>query len=133
MGLALLSACAAGVAAAQDTPANTPSPAFAVAYLDKDADGKVSLNEYLHFQLPKLAAGDANANGRLSLKEFESTLEGEGKSNADRSFRVFDQDKDKGLEQREFLGYHAYIFKTFLDADRDGFLTVEEFAALRGR
>ena len=78
MALVALGACVNGFAAAQDTAPNTASPAFAVAYLDKDADGKVSLNEYLNFQFPKLAAGDANANGKLSAKEFGINSGGRG-------------------------------------------------------
>ena len=101
-----------------------------VRYLDLDRDGKVSLNEYLTFQQPRLAQFDANQNGRLSRAEFEESLSEQAKGNADRSFRAFDRNSNNGLEQREFLGYHAFVFKNVIDKNKDEFVTAEELAAL---
>lgn len=112
-----------GAAYAQDS-------AGLVRYLDLDRDGKVSLNEYLTFQQPRLAQFDENENGRLSRAEFKESLSEQAKGNADRSFRAFDQNSNNGLEQREFLGYHAFVFKNFIDRNKDEFVTAEELAAL---
>lgn len=120
-GLAI--AVFSGSASAQDA-------AGLVRYLDLDRDGKVSLNEYLTFQQPRLAQFDENENGRLSRAEFEASLSEKAKGNADRSFRAFDRNSNNGLEQREFLGYHAFVFKNFIDTNKDEFLTAEELAAL---
>lgn len=132
-GWALFAAAGlAGTAAAQG--GQNITPAQAIAFLDVDADGKVSLQEYLRFQLPKLERFDANADGVLELKEFRESLEGEGRKNAERSFRAFNTEENrKGLTQREFLGYHAYVFNTFVDVDKDGFMSAEEWAKLMGR
>ncbi len=122
--LAVLSATLAGSAQAQDRAAGL------VRYLDIDRDDRVSLNEYLGFQQPRLAEFDENGNGRLSRAEFEASLSEAAKANAQRSFRFSDQDGNRALDEREFLGYHAYVFKNFIDADRDEFVTAEELAAL---
>lgn len=98
-----------------------------LAYLDRDADGRIGLNEYLVFQQPRLSQFDANGNGRLSRAEFKASLSAKAQRNAARSFRAFDLDRDNGLSQEEFLGYHAWIFKNYLDANRDGFITAEEW------
>ncbi len=101
-----------------------------VRYLDLDRDGQVSLNEYLNFQQPRLAEFDENGNGRLSKAEFKASLSEQGKGNADRSFRAFDRNSNNGLEEREFLGYHAYVFKNVIDKNGDEQVTAEEMAAL---
>jgi TonB family protein len=125
------------VAAAPPSPPPPPplaapkSPAArAIAFMDHDTDGKVSLNEYLNFQLPRIAQFDANKNGRLSREEFTSSLDPASQKNADRSFLAFDLNKDRALSQEEFLGYHAFVFKNYVDKNRDGFLTEDELAAL---
>ena len=112
-------------------PAFGQTPAQSLAWLDLDKDGQVSLNEYLTFQAPRLAQNDLNANGRLSRAEFETSLVGSAKANAERSFRIFDANKDKALDQREFLGYHAFVFKNYVDTDKDGFLSLAELSALQ--
>lgn len=122
--LTLLAVALAGAAHAQDRAAGL------VRYLDVDRDGKVSLNEYLHFQKPRLAEFDANDNGRLSRAEFEASLTEKAKRNVNRSFRVFDENGNRALEEREFLGYHLFVFNNFLDANKDEFLTVEEMAEI---
>jgi len=114
----------------------TGSPAVAqqasteqiLAYLDKDGDGKVGLQDYLQEQLPKLAEFDADGDGMLSKKEFTESLQGNAKKNAERSFKGFDTEGARNkLTQREFLGYHAYVFKNFFDKDNDGFVSATEW------
>jgi hypothetical protein len=114
--------------AAAAAPAAAPNP---LAMLDYNRDGKTELNEYLNFQLPNLKKNDANGNGRLSRDEFKASLPENGRGRAQQSFLAFDRDKDKGLDQDEFLGYHAFVFNNVLDKNKDGFVTREEFAAMR--
>lgn len=130
----VLFAAVAALALAGAAEAQQVTPEQAIAYLDKDQDGKVNLNEYLTFQVPKIAQFDEDQDGVLQLKEFRNSLEGDGKKNAERSFDAFNTEENrKALTQREFLGYHAYIFKNYVDTDKDGFMTAAEWAKLMGR
>lgn len=105
----------------------------AVAFLDKDRDGKCSLNEYLTYQATRLAQFDANGDGALQYGEFKKSLSGKGKQNAQRSFDAFNTEEErKALTRREFLGYHAHVFKQFVDGDGDGFMSASEWTAIVG-
>ena len=108
------------------------SPADTIGLLDVDKDGKVSRNEYLTFQQRRLSQYDANGNGRLSREEFKASLAAEARKNAKESFRVFDVNKDGGLSQDEFLGYHAFVFKNYFDLNKDGFISLEEWRKVMG-
>lgn len=101
----------------------------ALAFLDKDGDGRVSLQEYLGFQVGRMAQFDTNGDGALSEREFHDSLQGDAKKNSARSFKMFNTGENKrALTQREFAGYHAYIFQTFVDANKDGFASADEWA-----
>lgn len=113
--------------------AQQPTPEQAIAFLDKDSDGKCSLNEYLTFQVTRLAQFDADADGALQYGEFRESLNGKAKQNAQRSFDAFNLEDDrKALTRREFLGYHAYVFKQFVDLDGDGFMSAAEWSKVIG-
>ncbi len=45
---------------------------------------------------------------------------------------MFDANKDGGLSQEEFLGYHALVFKNYFDSNKDGFITLEEWRKVMG-
>jgi len=131
MKLQLLLAAAAMLLGFGAAPALAQTPEQAIAFLDKDGDGKCNLNEYLTFQVTKLAQFDKDGDGALSYSEFKDSLQGKAKQNAQRSFDAFNtEDNRKALTQREFLGYHAYVFKTFVDTDKDGFMTADEWSKL---
>ena len=126
--LAAIAVLACPVALAQQV-----TPEQAIGYVDKDGDGKCSLQEFLGFQVTRIAQFDANADGVLQLPEFKESVQGEGKKNAERSFKAFNTEgNSRGLTQREFLGYHAYVFKTYIDTDKDGFMSPAEWSKLMG-
>ncbi|MDZ4762065.1 MAG: hypothetical protein SGJ21_13450 [Alphaproteobacteria bacterium] len=116
--------CAAAVALAG--AASAQSPDQVIAFLDIDRDGQISLNEYLTFQQPKLAEFDANADGQLQGKEFKASLPASSQKNAARSFEAFNR-RGNAMDQEEFLGYHAYVFKNYVDDNRDGFMSAAEW------
>jgi hypothetical protein len=105
----------------------------AIAFLDKDRDGKCSLNEYLTYQVIRLAQFDADGDGVLQYGEFRESLSGKAKQNAQRSFDAFNTEDDrKALTRREFLGYHAYVFRQFVDTNGDGFMSAAEWTSVVG-
>jgi len=109
------------------------APEVALRFLDADKDGKVSLNDWLNFQVGKMAEADIDQNGELTYKEFKSTLQGRSLNNAEQSFNAFNREgRQRSMNQREFLGYHAYVFNTFLDTTKDGVLSAEEYGKLMG-
>lgn len=127
IGVALM--LAAGLAAGAF--AQQVDPSVAIRFLDKDGDGKCNLNEYLTYQVSRIAQIDADSDGALQYGEFKDSLQGRAKVNAQRTFDAFNtEDNRKALTQREFLGYHAYVFKEYIDTDRDGFMSPEEWSKL---
>lgn len=105
-------------------------PGVVIAFLDKNADGKCDLNEYLTYQQPRLAEFDKDADGGLNLGEFRESLQGKAKMNAAFVFKNANAEGGRTLSQKEFLGYHAWVFKTYVDADKDGFMSAEEWSAV---
>ena len=111
-------------------PAFAQQPGMVVAFLDKNADGKCDLNEYLTFQQPRLAEFDKDGDGGLNLGEFRESLQGKSKMNAAFVFRNANAEGGRTLSQKEFLGYHAWVFKEYVDSDKDGFMSAEEWSAV---
>jgi|GEM_PF-1414332 Ca2+-binding EF-hand superfamily protein len=107
-------------------------PAMVIAYLDKTGDGKVDLNEYLTYQQPRLAEFDKDADGELNLGEFRESLQGKAKMNANAVFKGANAEGGRSLTQREFLGYHAFVFKQYIDTNSDGFMSAEEWQKIVG-
>lgn len=122
-GLVLL---AAGAASAQQ-------PGMVIKFLDKNADGKCDLNEYLTYQVGRLAQFDKDGDGELILAEFKDSLQGRSKTNAAVLFKNSNVEGGRTLSQKEFLGYHAWVFKTFVDTDKDGFMSEEEWTKIMDR
>jgi hypothetical protein len=122
------------IALAGSAPALAQTAEQTVAFLDKDGDGKCSLQEYLGFQVTRIAQFDTNADGVLQLSEFTESLQGDGKKTAKASFDNFNNEENvRALTKREYLGYHAYVFKTYVDANGDGFMSAAEWSRIVGR
>lgn len=131
MKLEILAAAAVVVVGAGSLPALAQTPDQVIGFLDKNADGKCDLNEYLSYQVTKMGQFDANSDGVLQYAEFKESLQGKSKQNAQRIFDSFNTEENKkALTQREFLGYHAYVFKTYVDTDKDGFMSGDEWSKL---
>ena len=110
------------------------TPEVALTFLDANKDGMVTLNDYLNVQMPKMTAGDLDQNGELTYKEFKETLDGRARTNAEQSFRAFNRDgRERTMNQRDFLNYHAYVFTNILDGNKDGFLTAAELGKVMNR
>ena len=50
--------------------------------------------------------------------------------NAAALFQGTNTEGGRTLSQKEFLGYHAWVFKTFVDTDKDGFMSQEEWTSI---
>lgn len=122
-GMALL---AAGAASAQQ-------PGLVIQFLDKNGDGKCDLNEYLGYQVTRIATVDKDGDGELNLGEFRESLQGKTKMNAAAIYQSTNTEGGRTLSQKEFLGYHAWVFKQFVDADKDGFMSEEEWAKIMAK
>lgn len=116
----------AGIAQAQQ-------PEMVIAYLDKNGDGKCDLNEYLGYQVMRLAASDKDGDGELTQPEFKNTLQGKAKANSEYLFKQSNAGGGRTLKQEEFLGYQAWVFKTFIDTDHDGFMSQEEWTSIMSK
>lgn len=112
-----------GTAAAQQ-------PGMVIAFLDQNADGKCDLNEYLTYQAGRMAEFDKDGDGEFILAEFKSSLQGKSKMNGNALFRGANSEGGRTLTRKEFLGYHAWVFNTFVDTDKDGFMSSDEWSAI---
>jgi Ca2+-binding EF-hand superfamily protein len=125
-GLVLASAGLAPTASAQQ-------PEMVIGFLDKNGDGKCDLNEYLGFQISRISLVDKNGDGELNQAEFKETLQGKAKANAAMMFQGANTEGGRTLSQKEFLGYNVWVFKTFVDTDKDGFMSQEEWTAIMNK
>lgn len=126
-----LAMCAVALALAGG-PTWAQEPGQVIAFLDKNGDGKCNLDEYLTYQQPRLAQFDADKDGELSLAEFKASLQGKAKQTAPGLFKGANAEGGRTLTEREFLGYHAWVFKTFVDTDKDGFMSAAEWSKIIG-
>ena len=125
---------AAAASARREEPAYAPPPptitatplALAIAGFDRDGDMIVSRAEFDAGVARSFAAGDRNADARMSLTELsiwsETTL---GSSGALPGQFDFDKDGDDGISRDEFAGLFAARFAV-LDTDKDGVLRRRE-------
>ena len=108
-------------------------PEKVIAYLDKNADGKCDLNEYLGFQVARMAQVDKDGDGELNQGEFKDSLQGKAKANVAVLFKGANSEGGRTLSQKEFLGYQAWVFKTFVDTDKDAFMSQEEWTSIMSK
>jgi hypothetical protein len=121
-----------GAPAAQSGPAGR-NPAQVIAFLDASGDGKVDKAEYVAFQLGRFGQFDVDKSGGLSLEEFRDAQPGEqGKTNAPRTYRMFTPGT-AAMSAQQWGGFHSFVFTNFVDGDRDGFMSGEEWVAIMNR
>lgn len=142
LGLIVLAAALAGGVAggalAQDMPGQGQGgpmnrPAFAD--LDTDGDGAVSVDEAKAYRAAQFAAKDTDGNGTLSRDEMVAAMTAPAQARAAKMVDTMliwrDSDGDGALSLAEMPGDATMQMFQRLDADGDGLVTAEEFAAAR--
>ncbi|MBK7095572.1 MAG: hypothetical protein IPH57_11160 [Saprospiraceae bacterium] len=80
---------------------------------DKDADGKVSADEFKKHFTEEFAKCDKNTDGKVTSEECHA-------------FDKFNSDKNEVMTAEEFVSGHEKMFAE-MDKDKDGFLNEEEY------
>lgn len=101
--------------------------------LDRNGDGGVDDGEYNAYHSSRFSSVDLDQSGSLSFIEFKKSLDPNAARNARASFDGFDFNKNRRLSDREFLTYHSFVFRRFLDKDKSGSVTSAEWASIDDR
>ena len=102
-------------------PAGEATPVAHYESADRDANGKISVEEFRNRMTKVFFELDANGDGALQEDEFSSVLIAP-------HHEIADGDGDKAISHKEFMGHTIYLFET-VDSDADGHFTKEELAA----
>jgi Ca2+-binding EF-hand superfamily protein len=92
---------------------------------DTDHDGTLSLDEIKKAAIARFEALDRKRKGRLSRNRLTGVL-------TFQQFREADKDKNRRLDQEEFLSVVEKLFQA-ADQDHDGTLDRKELRSFRGR
>jgi Ca2+-binding EF-hand superfamily protein len=112
----------AGVSQAQ---AQRPSINAFLEQYDTDHDGTLSLEEIKKAAVMRFQALDRRHKGRLTRSQLGGLL-------TFQQFRRADKDKDRTIDQKEFLAVVEALFQK-ADADQDGTLDKKELGTASGK
>lgn len=101
-----------------------------MAKLDSDGDGQIKVAEVEADAAKRAAEIDTNADGRITAAEVQAHRELQRQLRAEKRLAWLDADKDGSVSTEEFAsGQSARLAK--LDSDADGVISREEFRAGR--
>lgn len=102
-------------------PAGSPNPVSNFDSTDRDADSKISMEEFRNRMTKVFFELDVDGDGVLQENEFSEVLIAP-------HHEIADSDDSDTLSHREFMGHTAVLFQT-VDTDADGHFTKDELAA----
>ncbi len=102
-------------------PAGEATPVSDFESTDRDADGRISMEEFRNRMTKVFFELDSNGDGILQEGEFSAVLVAP-------HHELADSDDDKAISHGEFIGHTLLLFET-VDSDTDGHFTEEELAA----
>jgi len=97
---------------------------------DGNGDGKLSLDEYKAGRAQRFSRMDADSDGKLSLAEIDQAAQGMPRRSE--MLKAADTNGDGLVTLEEFNASSKGEF-AHLDADKDGFVTADELAAMMKR
>jgi hypothetical protein len=99
-------------------PAGEATPVSDFESADRDADGRISMEEFRNRMTKVFFELDSDGDGLLREDEFSAVLVAP-------HHELADSDQDKAISHREFIGHTLLLFET-VDSDADGHFTKEE-------
>ena len=128
---ALVATGAASSVAAQDGSPRTERRAQMFTQLDTNGDGVVSAEEFAN-PPSRFEIADADGDGLLSADELTAMGQQRAEQRAARMLERFDANEDGALSEEEFAARRdgSRMFER-LDANDDGSISAEEFAEMR--
>lgn len=101
--------------------AGTATPVSTFESADRDADGKISMEEFRNRMTKVFFELDADGDGVLQESEFSQVLVAP-------HHELADSDSSNTVSHKEFMGHTILLFET-VDTNGDGHFTKEELAA----
>lgn len=117
LGTTLLAEEQTEVATAQ---AGRATPVSDFESTDRDADGKINMEEFRNRMTKVFLELDVDGDGVLEAEEFSQVLVAP-------HHELADSDGSKTLSQREFIDHTTLLFEA-VDSDNDGHFTKQELA-----
>jgi len=99
-------------------PAGEAVPVSDFESADRNADGKLSMEEFRNRMTKVFFEFDANGDGVLQAEEFSEVLVAP-------HHELADSDRDEILSDREFMAHIGVLFES-VDSDADGHITKQE-------
>jgi len=103
-------------------------------FFDTNGDNVVTMDEFKDAAVNRFNNMDADNNGVVTVKEFQSYISAKRKERRAEYFNNVDANKDGSISQQEYIQYQqkkAEMQFQSMDTNKDGMLSSEEFTSHR--